>query len=1042
MAGIFFESGFNYLQLERDLQRGKMSVGDFVRENERAGRQIDSLWKNAGTAVAAYFTFDVAKNIGSQIIEVRGQMQQLTVAFTTMLGSKEKADTLMQQMVNTAASTPFSLTQVADGAKRLLAYGISAETVNDTLVKLGNAASGVSVPLDRMILAYGQVKAKGKLQGDDMRQFMEMGLPLVHQLAMQFGVADSEISKMVESGKVGFSAVEQAINSMTGAGGQFYNLMQEQSKTIPGMISNLGDSIDQMFNKLGTDNQGTIEGTIGLLSLMVENYQLFINILKIAVAAYGTYKAAVIAVSIAEKVRYQMTLAQMASTQGLTTLQAFQAIVIGKVKDAQAMLNKTMLANPYALAAAAIIALVATLVLFSDNATAAEKAAKKLGDITKDAADGAKEERVKIDALISTIRSEVTTREQKNDALKKLNDIMPDNLGYITEEAVRTGKATAAIDTYIRSVERQIKIDAIKEEMKQSQQRIMGAGRDVGFGTSVWNTIKTGGNAALGQALAIVDISGDEFKYQQALMKDLTKLTEEGIVVDNKVSQSKKRTISVIDAEIKQKKDEQQAVATTSAEYKAYEQQIKKLEAEREGISGGKKSGKAVADATAYREQLYKVYSEINKNKETLMKDGFDKEMSTIKNAYSDQLAAVSKQEADLLVAYNKSKGLKKGDKSYISQLPEEAKDAIDKLRALAEQAKAAKELSLFFGEGKDQIVEDISMDALLESTKTFEQKRLDIVGQAMLEIATLENKGLTDQAAVRRKKMKGDVGELEASHRTELKSWAYLYENIDKWGKKALLARVAMLKEDAKVSKITAEEKLAIDKALADTEAELAKKGPLDALKIINENIEKAKKKVVEAKTLAEKQKAQGELDTETAKKGAILSDTFSTVAGHLQGIAGIVGQVNEGLGEAIDNANQMANAISQLASGNYVGAAISFASTIVSTIAKSKKEAEIQAKMLVDVQLNALRETLRLYNEAIGSAKGLDTITATNAAIEKTKNNIKATIDLLGKAKLIIGMNFFDGNSAEELKKAAFDVKSALNSIKDIKVDKNTSL
>lgn len=591
MPGLYFDATVDMKQLERDLRLGAQSVQDFVRTNEAAASKIDSLYKNAATAVAAYFSFDAVKGLTSDIIDVRGEMQQLSISFTTMLGSKDAADRLLAQVVMTAAKTPFSLTDLAQGTKQLLAYGESAKTVNSTLVRLGNISAGLSVPIDRLIMAYGQVQAKGKLMGDDMRQFTEAGIPMIGELAKKFGVAESEISKMVESGKVGFNDVKDVINNMTNAGGKFYNLMEAQADSLPGRISNLGDSIDQMFNKMGADNQETIEGVIDALGWMVDNYQEFINILKIAVATYGTYKAAVIAVSIAEKVRYQITLAQMASTQGLTTLQALQAVVLGKVKDAQAMLNKTMLANPYVAAATAITALVATLILFANTATAAERAAEKLGEINKDASDGAKEEQNKIDALVATIRSEVSTREQKNAALKKLNDIMPDNLGYITEEAVRTGRATEAIDTYIRSVERQIKIDAIREEIKKSQQRVMSAGKDISLASTVWNTIKSGGNAAISQAAAIADIAGSESQYQQSLMKDLKKLTEESIVIDNKVAQAKARTISVIDEEIKQKKEEQQSVAKTRQEYEAYEQQIKKLEAERDAISGGKKTG-------------------------------------------------------------------------------------------------------------------------------------------------------------------------------------------------------------------------------------------------------------------------------------------------------------------------------------------------------------------------------------------------------------------------------------------------------------------
>lgn len=1006
MPGLFFDASVNMSQLERDFQRGNQSVQDFVRQNEQAASQIDSLYRNAATAVAAYFTFESAKEIGSQVIEVRGQMQQLSVAFTTMLGSKEKADELMMQMVNTAATTPFSLTQVSDGAKRLLAYGVGAKEVNDTLIKLGNAASGVSVPLDRMILAYGQVKAKGKLQGDDMRQFMEMGLPLVHELATQFGVTDDKISKMVETGKVGFGDVQQAINNMTGAGGQFYNLMQEQSKTLPGMISNLGDSIDQMFNKMGAENQSTIEGTIGMLKWMVDNYQEFINILKIAVATYGTYKAAVIALNVAEKIRYQVTLAQMASTQGLTTLQALQAVVIGRVKDAQAMLNKTILANPYALAAAAIIALVSTLVLFTNTTTAAEKAAEKLRDITKDASDSATDERSKIDGLVATIKSEVSTREQKNNALKKLNDIMPDNLGYITEEMVRTGKATSAIEAYILAVDKQIKIDAIRDEMKQSQQRIRSAGKDVGVFTELWNTIKGGGNAALGNMQDIVDVVTNESQYYETLKKELKRLTDESNANEDKIAQSKGRTIDVIDEEIKQKEEERKSVAKTRLEYEAYTKQIEKLEAEKKSITGGSANEKDKKDGTAYREQMAKIYQEINDDKTKLVKEGIDQELQLIRNGYTEKINEINKKEEDLIIAYNKSKGIEKGSKNFIKELPVDAQDAILKLRGLADAVKATSEVKLLLGGDSVDFSLPNNLDDLLNKTRTYEQQRMDIIVNADLEINQLRTKGFETNAKEREKQKKKDLEELDSSHRTEVKSWEYLYAKIDSWGKEQLSSRIVRLKADLENTKYTAEEKLAISKALADTEAELSKKAPLSAIKVINDRIAKAKRDISNAKSDVEKIKAQNELDTAIGDKAKLMSESFSNVAGHLQNIAGIARQFNDDLGDAIELAGQLVGVFSQLASGNYIGAAISAASSVVSYVMNSnaKKEAEKEADRranneAVKEQIEAINRLYDAQNKLLEKALGLDKLKESSTLWNQAKKNIEEVADRLEK-------------------------------------------
>lgn len=161
----------------------------------------------------------MVKSFISDMVNVRGEFQKTQMAFETMLGSKEKADMLMAQMVQTAAKTPFDLQGVANGAKQLLAYGTQAENVNDTLVRLGNIASGLSIPLNDMVYLYGTTQTQGRLFTQDVRQFMGRGIPLVKELATMLGKTEEEINKMVTAGKIGFPEVEKVIKKMTDEGG-------------------------------------------------------------------------------------------------------------------------------------------------------------------------------------------------------------------------------------------------------------------------------------------------------------------------------------------------------------------------------------------------------------------------------------------------------------------------------------------------------------------------------------------------------------------------------------------------------------------------------------------------------------------------------------------------------------------------------------------------------------------------------------------------------------------------------------------------------
>ena len=271
----------------------------------------------------------------NSIVQVRGQFQQLEIAFTTMLGSEQKASQLMNQMIQTAAKTPFDLAGIAGGAKQLLAYGESAERVNDTLVRLGNIASGLSIPLNDIVYLYGTTMVQGRLYANDVRQFTGRGIPLVKELAKMYGVTAEEINNMVSAGKIGFPEVEKVLRSMTDQGGQFYNLMEKQSASLTGMISNLEDAWDTMLNDIGTANQEFLANAINGATYMVENYQKILDILEAVAVSYGTYRAAVILNTLATKGYTGVALIDNTVRQAKITLMRAEAVATGQVAAQQ-----------------------------------------------------------------------------------------------------------------------------------------------------------------------------------------------------------------------------------------------------------------------------------------------------------------------------------------------------------------------------------------------------------------------------------------------------------------------------------------------------------------------------------------------------------------------------------------------------------------------------------------------------------------------------------------------------------------------------------
>ena len=287
--------------------------------------------KNGAAYITSYLVGQGMTNLLTSIVQVRGQFQQLEIAFETMLGSKSKAHELMQQMEETAAKTPFDLDGVANGAKQLLAYGESADKVNDTLVRLGNIASGLSLPLNDIVYLYGTTMVQGRLYAADVRQFTGRGIPLVKELAKMYGVTADEINNMVSAGKIGFPDVQKVLNKLTDEGGQFYNLMEKQSKSLTGMISNLGDTWDQVQDHLGEQNQDLFAGGINAAGYFLEHLESILKMVKAVAIAYGSYRAALVLNTIATKGFTGVALINNTVEQSKIALLKVRATLTGEV---------------------------------------------------------------------------------------------------------------------------------------------------------------------------------------------------------------------------------------------------------------------------------------------------------------------------------------------------------------------------------------------------------------------------------------------------------------------------------------------------------------------------------------------------------------------------------------------------------------------------------------------------------------------------------------------------------------------------------------
>lgn len=415
-------SSIRYNRLVGDLQRYVVAQQQAERATSKSSDSLTDLLKKGAALAGVTFGAEKIRELGMEIVRVHGEMQQLNIAFSTMLKSQEKADALMSGLKTFATDTPFGLMDSAKGAKQLLAYGTTAENIIGDLKMLGNVASGVSAPLGDIVYLYGTLRSQGRAYAVDIRQFAGRGIPIYAELAKVLKVNVDQVNELVSAGKVGFPEVEQAFKNMTSGGGMFEGLMEKQTASVTGQIEKLKDNIQFMFDAIGTSSEGAIYGAIDGASTLVENYETVGKVLLGLIATYGAYKTAVILLSTVENIRYQSTLAQMA---GYSRLAVITELLTAKT----AALNKVLMNNAYAILAAAAVALAYGIYQAVTATSKLEDSQKRVNDITESFNASIENERLKLDLLFERFKN---AKKGTDEYKKAKDDIMSQAESYQT----------------------------------------------------------------------------------------------------------------------------------------------------------------------------------------------------------------------------------------------------------------------------------------------------------------------------------------------------------------------------------------------------------------------------------------------------------------------------------------------------------------------------------------------------------------------------------------------------------------------------------
>ena len=481
---LLFEVRADQSDIKKDIEAIKKQFESLTKKTQEEGEKQAQVWQNLIKGATAYFTFQGASAFIKQVIAVRSQFQQLEIAFGTMLKSKEKANDLMAQMTDLAAKTPFGLQEVSEGAKRLLAFQVPAEEVTETLRRMGDVAAGLGVPMERLIHVYGQVKAQGRMFTNDLYQFMNAGIPMISELSKAVGKSETEIKEMVSEGKIGFAEVQAVIKNMTDEGGTFYNLMDAQSKSLGGQISNLKDNFAQVLNEIGKATEGIASGAISSVSFLVENYQTLGKVIAGLIATYGTYRTAILVnsaiVAVNAEITKGWTIAQLAQYRGLLLLE-----------KAQKLLNATMLSNPYVLVTTAVMGLISAYFILREATDADTEATKRHNELREEQANKVEEERNRINKLIATIQDETKSWNERNkaflelqkttngvlDKYTSLNQVLREMSQVLKElngryETMNEGLSRDAVKNTENTIkQKEAQIERLKAEMKTTASR-------------------------------------------------------------------------------------------------------------------------------------------------------------------------------------------------------------------------------------------------------------------------------------------------------------------------------------------------------------------------------------------------------------------------------------------------------------------------------------------------------------------------------------------------------------------------------------------
>ena len=249
--------------------------------------------------MAIYTSIGMIGGFLTKVREVTAQFELQRVSLGAILQDQNKANQLFSEIKSFALKSPVSILDLTKYTKQLAAYKIGYDELFETTKKLTDVSVGLGVSMDRVVLAYGQVRATGHLRASEIRQFTEMGVPIVEELAAKLTkmngelVTAADVMDMVSKRAISFGLVKEVFDDMTSAGGAFYNMQEKQGNTLYGLWAKLGDAASVMYNEIGSNSvvNGAMKSMIAMITAAMKNWRMLSGEIAIAAIGFIAYKS-------------------------------------------------------------------------------------------------------------------------------------------------------------------------------------------------------------------------------------------------------------------------------------------------------------------------------------------------------------------------------------------------------------------------------------------------------------------------------------------------------------------------------------------------------------------------------------------------------------------------------------------------------------------------------------------------------------------------------------------------------------------------------